>query len=191
MYIMKNVSAHKVYLVIAFVLIFCATCFSGCINENTAVQTDQKVYEWMDTEMTNVVTKETFTLHELTQDGTPVVVHLIATWCPACNMQFRESTTFLETNPGKAHIVLIGIDASENSTKIADYVSSKGYSGIFTTAEAPVIQGLMDLFGQEIVMSIPQTVIISGNSLAYLGPGAITSANIASRIDTISQQVGK
>ena len=188
---MSNVIAHKIYLVAAIFLVFCAVCFSGCINENnTTAHADEKVYEWMDSEMTNVVTDEIFTLRELTQ-GTPTVVHIFATWCPACNAQLGESTAFLESYPGKAHIVSVDIDSSETPAMIADLVANRGYDGIFAVAERPVVQGLMDLFGQEIMMSIPQTIIISGDDLVYLGPGVIRSADIASRIDAIYQQLGK
>jgi thiol-disulfide isomerase/thioredoxin len=188
MYIMNNAIAHKIYLVAVFFFVFSAACFSGCINESDTAHADQKGLEWMDTEMTNAITGETFTLHQLA-DGKPIVVHLIATWCPACNAQFGQSTTFLETYPEKAHVLLIGIDKSEASAAIADYVVNKGYAGVFTTAEAPVIQGFIDLFGQEVMTSIPQTIIINGNNLAYLGPGVVKAADIVSRIDAMSQQL--
>jgi thiol-disulfide isomerase/thioredoxin len=158
------------------------------INGGTTAHADQKGYEWMDTEMTNVITNEKFTLNELTKDGTPVVLHLIATWCPACNTQFEESTKFLENYPGKAHVVLIGIDSRETPALIANHVATGGYAGIFTTPEDPVMQGLIDLFGPEAVMSIPQTIIIRGDNLEYLGPGAIRAPDIASRIDEEPQQ---
>jgi len=188
MYVMSNAIANKIYLVAAIFLCFLAVCFSGCINENTTAHADEKVYEWMDTEMTNVVTDKTFTLRELAQ-GTPIVVHIFTTWCPACNAQFGESTAFLENYPGKAHVVSIDIDEKETPAMIANHVANRGFAGIFAVSERPVVQGLIDLFGQEIIMSIPQTIIISGDNLVYLGPGVIRSDDIASRIDAIHQQL--
>jgi len=185
---MKNANAHKFYLALAFVLIFCATCFSGCINEHTIAQTYQLEHDWMNTEMTNAATGEIFTLHELARNGTPVVVHLVATWCSYCNAQFGESTTFLENYPGKAHVVQIGIDTRETQEHIASHAASKGYEGIFTVAEEPVMQGFMALFGEEIMMGIPQTIIIYGNDIAYLGAGVRSSDTIASRVDEGYQQ---
>ena len=179
---MKNANAHKFYLALAFVLIFCATCFSGCISENTIAQAEQEEYEWMDTEMTNAITGETFTFNELKQDETPIVVHLIATWCRACNIQFQESTAFLENYPGKAHIVSIGID--QNSTVIANHAISGGYGGIFTTVEAPVMQGFINHFGP-VGMYIPHTLFISGDNFVDLGSGVVRSADLANRIDAI------
>jgi thiol-disulfide isomerase/thioredoxin len=186
MYAMSNGIAHKTYLVVAIFLVFCAVCFSGCINENTTTVPASDKYEWMDTEMTNVVTGETFTLGKLAQ-GKPVVVHIFATWCPACNAQLVESTAFLKDYSGKAHIVSVDIDSSETPAKIADHVTNKEYDGIYAVAEKPVVQGFMELFGEEIMMSIPQTIIINGNDLVYLGPGVIKSATLASQIDTIQQ----
>jgi len=160
-------------------------------QQQSTATAKQEGTEWMGTKMTNAITKDTFTLSELTQDGTPIVVHLVATWCSYCNVQFGESTTFLENYPGKAHVVLIGIDTNENSEVIANHASSKGYAGIFTTAEVPVMQGFINFFGPEIMMSIPQAIIISGNDLLYLGPGVLKSDDIANRIDLMYQHIGK
>ena len=188
---MKSNTLQKVYVIIAFFLVFCATSFSGCISDGEVMSTNETVYTWMDAEMTNVVTEEIFTLRELTQDGTPVVLHIFAAWCPACNMQLGESTTFLSDYPGKAHIVAFDIDVSESPAAIAEHVASRKYAGIFTTAEQPIVQGLVNLFGQEIMMTIPQTVLISGENLVYLGPGVFGSDKIATRIDAMYQQFGK
>ena len=186
---MKKNTVKNLHLGIAFCLILCATCFSGCVGEEEATQVDSTVHEWMDTEMTNVVTGDTFTLRGLTNDGTPIVVHIFATWCPACNAQLVESTKFLATYPGKAHIVAIDIDTNENPAFIAEHVRNKEYNGIFATAERPVTEGLMGLFGQEIMGLIPQTVLFSGDDILYLGPGVVGSEGLATRLDAMQQQL--
>lgn len=186
---MKKDTVRKMYLGVAFFLILCATCFSGCVAKEEMAQVDHVVHEWMDTEMTDVITGETFTLRELTKDGTPIVVHLFAAWCPACNMQLTESTTFLENYPGKARVVPIDIDTSESPASIAEHVKNRGYKGIFATAEKPIVQGLVNLFGQEIVMQIPQTLLFSGDDILYLGPGVVGSKDLAARLDAMYQQL--
>jgi len=177
-------------LIVTLFLVLCTISMGGYVSGADPTQPE---YEWLAAPMTNVVTGETFTLHGLTEDGTPIVMHLIATWCLVCHMQFAESTTFLEDYPEKAHIVQVGIDTREISVDIANFVIERGYGGIFTTleAEALVRQALMDLFGEEITMSVPQTVVISGNDFVYLGSGPLTSTEIADRIDAINQQLGK
>ena len=179
----------KLYLVVVFFLLLCATCFSGCVGEEKATQVDTAVYEWMDTELIDVVTGEAFTLRELTSDGTPIVVHLFATWCPACNMQLSESTAFLANYPGKAHVVPIDIDASESPAAIADHVKNRGYKGIYATSQKPIIDGLIALFGPEIMGLIPQTVFISGDDILYLGPGVVSTGDLAARLDAMHQQL--
>ena len=218
---MKRDTLQKVYVIVVFFIVLCATSFSGCINEgevistNEAVPTDEVVpanevvpvnevvpanevvaaneaiSRWMDTEMTDVVTEETFTLRELTEDGTPVIMHIFATWCPACNMQLVESTTFLSDYPGIAHVVSIDIDASESPAAIAAHVTNKEYAGIFAVAQQPIMQGLIDLFGEDIMMLIPQTVLISGENLEYLGPGVIGSDGLADYLDAMNEQLAK
>jgi thiol-disulfide isomerase/thioredoxin len=191
MYIMRKDTVRKMYLGVAFVLILCATCFSGCVAKEEMAQVDHLVHEWMDTEMTDAMTGETFTLRELTTDETSLVVHIFATWCPACNMQLTESTTFLENYPGKARVVSIDIDAKESPAHIAEHAISKEYKGIFTTAEQPIVIGLVNLFGQEIVMQIPQTVLFNGDTILYLGAGIIGSKDLADRLDAMLQQLAQ
>ncbi|MDR2855560.1 MAG: redoxin domain-containing protein [Methanomicrobiales archaeon] len=189
---MKKDTVKKIYLGVAFFLVLCATCFSGCISTEKTAQVDQTLHEWMDTEMTDVVTGDSFTLRELTKDGVPIVVHLYATWCPYCNMQLTESTTFLANYPEKAHLVVIDIDASETPEKIANHVKDKKYGGTFATAEVPIMQGLMELFGQEAITGgVPQTILFSGENILYLGSGVIGSNNLADRLDAMQQQLVK
>jgi thiol-disulfide isomerase/thioredoxin len=188
---MKKETVKKIYLCVAFFFVLCATSFSGCVGEEKTAQVDQTVHEWMDTEMTDVATGATFTLRELTKDGTPIVVHIFAAWCPACNMQLTESTTFLLNYPGKAHVVAIDIDTSESPAYIAEHVRNKEYGGTFATSETPLVQGLVELFGQEIMMSIPQTVLISGDNILYLGAGVINSESLSARLDAMHQQLMK
>ena len=187
---MKRDTLQKVYVIVAFFLVLCAASFSGCINESEATSTEV-VYAWMDTEMIDVVTEETFTLRELTEDGTPIVLHIFATWCPACNMQLVESTTFLSAYPGKGHVVSIDIDTSESPAAIAEHATNKEYAGIFAVAQQPIMQGLIELFGEDIVMLIPQTVLISGEDFVYLGPGVIGSDGLADYLDAMNEQLAK
>ena len=184
---MKADSAKNIYLGIAFFLILCATFFSGCIGGEKTAQVGTTVYDWMDTELIDVVTGDTFTLHELANDGTPIVVHLFAAWCPWCNVQLAESTTFLSDYPGKAHVVAIDIDPSESPAFLAEHVRKNEYSGIVTTMEKPILDGLVELFGQEIVGPIPQTVLFSGDDIQYFGSGAVRSAELVTRLDAAAQ----
>jgi len=144
--------------------------------------------EWLDTPLTDVTTREIVTLRGLTENDSSVVLHIFAAWCPVSNAQLAESTTFLQTYSGKAHLISMDIDPSENAEMLAEHIATKGYDGLFVTAERPIVQGLADLFGEEIIMSIPQTVIISDDDFFYLGPGVVRSDSISSTIDQIRLQ---
>jgi hypothetical protein len=105
-------------------------------------------------------------------------------------MQLGESTTFLETYSGKAHIVAMDIDPSESAELLAAHVAKNSYEGIFVIAEGPVMQGLMALFGEDLMTKgIPQSVIISGNDLVYLGAGVRSSDVLSSNIDQLLLQL--
>ena len=184
---MKEDTRKNLYLGIAFFLILCATFFSGCIDEEKAAQVDNITHEWMDTEMTDVITGDTFTLRELATDGTPIVAHIFAAWCPYCNMQLADSTVLLATYPEKIYVVAIDIDPSESPAFLAEHVKNNEYNGIFTTMEEPVRNGLVELFGSEIVGPIPQTILFKGGDILYLGSGYRPTNDLATRLDALQQ----
>jgi thiol-disulfide isomerase/thioredoxin len=187
---MKHSFSRTLYLGSALLLVLVAACFSGCIGENKPVQEVQTTYEWLDTPLTDVTTGEKVTLRELTQDGTPIILHLFATWCPYCNMQLGESTTFLQTYSGKAHVVAVDIDPSENAKLLADHVSKNAYEGTFVIAEDPVMIGLMSLFGEDLLTTgIPHNLLISGDNLVDLGAGVRNSDILSSQIDQFLLQL--
>ena len=186
---MKDSFPHAFYLGLSLLLVLAAACFSGCIGENSTVKEVQPAYfEWMDTPLIDVTTGEIVTLRELTQDGTPIVLHLFATWCPYCNKQLGESTTLLQTYPGKVHVVAMDIDPNEDAKMLAEHVAKNAYDGIFVIAEKPVMQGLQEFFGEDLLAKgIPQSVIIRGNDIVYLGAGLRSSDVLLSNIDQVLQ----
>ena len=188
---MKRSFSHIVYLGSALFLVLIAACLSGCVGEKSPAPEAKTVYEWLDTPLTDVTTGEVITLRGLTQDGTPVVLHLFTSWCQYSNMQLGESTTFLGTYSGKAHLVAMDVDPNENAQMLAEHVAQNGYEGTFVMAEGPVVLGLMDLFGDDIMASIPQSLIISGDDLVYLGPGVVSSDDLSSKIDQFLLQLKK
>jgi len=193
---------QKRLIVTLFFVLFAATCMGGCVSsqeissgEDTvrAMSTDsvdtgiltQPGYDWLVVPMTNVITGETFTFEEYIKTGSPVVIHTFAIWCPACTLQLQESTAFLAEYPEKAHIIGIDIEEAESMQSIARHVERYAFAGTFAAAPKEVSQGLLNTFGSSIMLEMPQTIIIVGGDIFYLGRGVRTVKGLSAVIDEI------
>ena len=113
---------------------------------------------WLDIELTDAETGETFTLASL--EGEVVAIEPMAIWCSNCKAQqdnVKEAYDQIET-AGVTYISL-GIDPAENPDALATYADRRGYEWTFAQSPVEFSRALSDIFGAQ-VLSAPSTPLI-------------------------------
>lgn len=140
---------------------------------------------WLSAPLTNVATKEQFTLKDLAAQGKPVIINSFAVWCPGCSMQLLESTKLLTEYPDDYIVVALDIDPNENADKVKRHQESNKFKGIFTTATTDVTRSLVAAYGPGFALEIPQTIIITGKTATYLEDGVFGADTLKEAADEL------
>ena len=113
---------------------------------------------WLDIELTDAETGETFTLASL--EGGVVAVEPMAIWCSNCKAQ-QDNLKEVYDDVAAAGVTYIslGIDPGENPDALAQYADKRGYEWTFVQSPNEFSRALNDLFGPQI-LSAPSTPLI-------------------------------
>jgi cytochrome oxidase Cu insertion factor (SCO1/SenC/PrrC family) len=113
---------------------------------------------WLDIELTDSVSGETFTLASL--DGQVVAIEPMALWCTNCKVQQDNvAKAYDEIEASGVRYISLGIDPNENPASLATYADRRGYDWSFVQAPKEFSRALSDLFGPQI-LSAPSTPLI-------------------------------
>lgn len=166
--------------------IFCFIFFAGCISapqEPLAYPTNPagspsltpgEGASWMTIPLVDAATGKPISIAELASEGKPILLHMIAIWCPACSIQLRESTKLVQNNPDQYIILAVDIDPRENAEQLKRHKKNNEFEGYFAIAPSEFIRSLVDTMGRRVVSSMPQTIVIKNQSVTYIGDGAFT-----------------
>jgi thiol-disulfide isomerase/thioredoxin len=135
------------------------TVLAGCTAESTDGEssgTGDAPGAWIETELTDVVTGETFRVSDL--EGTPVLVESFAVWCPTCLKQLQEMTELLEQTD-EVVLVALDTDPNEDADRVRDHVERYGLAGRFAVAPQEMTDALVDEYGPTIV-SVPTAPVV-------------------------------
>ena len=114
-----------------------------------------------------VASGQPFTLGQLAADR-PVLLEMMATWCPNCRQQQR---AIVDAHAlGDFHSVSIDVDLSETAAGLAAYADREGFHWRFALADASLYQELQQRFGVAVTNppSTPLLVIGSDGSVRPL-----------------------
>jgi thiol-disulfide isomerase/thioredoxin len=126
---------------------------------------------WMTIPFTDALTGNQTTIAEMASSGKPVIMHTFAVWCPACSMQLRETAKLVSKNPDSYLVLGVDIDPRENTEMVKNHVEKNRFTGIFVSAPPEMTRSLMDTVGDQIIRSLPQTIVICNKSITYVGDG--------------------
>jgi cytochrome oxidase Cu insertion factor (SCO1/SenC/PrrC family) len=113
---------------------------------------------WLDIELIDAVTGETFTLASLA--GQVVAIEPMAIWCPTCKAQQDDAKQALaDASAGDVQYISLGVDPNEDARSLADYADQHGYDWTFARAPTRFARALADQFGPQ-VLSPPSTPLI-------------------------------
>jgi cytochrome oxidase Cu insertion factor (SCO1/SenC/PrrC family) len=113
---------------------------------------------WLDVELTDAASGETFTLASLA--GAVVAIEPMAIWCSNCKAQQNNvKSAYGDIADAGVTYISLGIDPGENADSLAKYAERNGYEWTFVTSPTELSRELTDLFGPQI-LSAPSTPLI-------------------------------
>jgi thiol-disulfide isomerase/thioredoxin len=134
---------------------------------------------WTTIPLTDLKTGERFTVEELVLQKKPLIINTFAVWCPSCTMQERITTELQQKNPGKYTVLSIDIDPNENADIVKKHVEKNNLEGKYAVTQIEFTKGLVDSFGTDVALRMPQTIIISNRTASCLGGGVFSADGIA------------
>lgn len=180
---------------ILFLTICCiaAIMTAGCTSDTrsqTSTNPDTTSYitqsnttegiSWMTIPITDAVTGKQTSVIELAEQGKPVIIHTFAVWCPACSMQLHETAKLLQEKPGAYTVLGIDIDPREDTAMVKDHVEKNHFVGKYTAAPIDLTRSLIRTVGQQVVQTLPQTIIVCNKTVTYIGDGVFPEAKLRS-----------
>ncbi len=113
---------------------------------------------WLDIELTDAATGETFTLASL--EGDVVAIEPMAIWCTSCRaQQDNVKEAYADVEAAGVRYVSLGIDPAEKPDSLAAYAERRGYEWTFVQSPVEFSRAINDLFGPQI-LSAPSTPLI-------------------------------
>jgi hypothetical protein len=124
----------------------------------TTEETPAEAATWLDIELADAVTGETFSLASLA--GEVVAIEPMAIWCTNCKrQQDNVKAAYPEIESAGVTYISLGIDPGENPDALARYADRNGYGWTFSQSSTEFSRALSDLFGPQ-VLSAPSTPLI-------------------------------
>jgi thiol-disulfide isomerase/thioredoxin len=102
--------------------------------------------EWLDIELTDAKTGDTFTVNDFR--GKVVLVETMAIWCPNCLRQAQELKA-LRASYGPEDLVFVSldIDLHEDASMLKEYAEQNGFDWSFAVASLDVTRDIGGLYG--------------------------------------------
>ena len=172
----------KTYVGIALVVVVLVGFYflnSGGLGNGSMVES-QTAGEWINMELKDVVTGETFTIKELSDSGKPVLLESFAVWCPTCTRQQKITKEFEKTDLGSRVIsVSIDTDPNEDEARIIEHIERNDFNWRYAISPEDLTRSLIDQFGVGIVNapSVPMILICPENGKVRKLDSGIKSVN--------------
>lgn len=108
------------------------------------------------------------TLADLKATGNPTIIYYWATWCPFCRVELTNLKSIYPNYQGKVNLLVEDVDVEENSSIIANEVSSRGYFGTYAIPNVPMLEAY------KIYETSTKYVLSRNGTILYSGAGEIT-----------------
>ena len=153
-------------------------------SDGSSGEQAQSTSLWMNIELTDVATGNTFTISDFA--GKPVLVEFFAVWCPVCTRQ-QEETKKLEAMDGHDIVsVAVNIDSGEGEDRVRKHIEENGFDWHYAVARADFGKSLTDDFGLSIVHppSAPVVLICPDQTVYKLRAGVKSADDLR---DSVSE----
>ncbi len=194
-----NFSRYYSGRIVGLITIVLVLLIAGVTAESELVSTEKQITDpvvedvdagefagtsWVDTNMTDVITGNRFNIRQLIAEGKPVIIHTFAVWCPGCTKQLLESTNKLSDNPDIT-IVGLDIDPNEDKNTLKYHVEKNKFKGYYANAPSDLTKALISLHGADVVLEIPQTIVVCPNGAHKLGSGIFDADTLQKATETL------
>jgi thiol-disulfide isomerase/thioredoxin len=126
--------------------------------QEEADETTTETAAWLDIELTDAASGDTFTLASL--GGGVVAIEPMAIWCSNCKAQQNNvKSAYSDIADAGVTYISLGIDPGENAGALAKYAERNGFDWSFVKSPTELSRELSDLFGPQI-LSAPSTPLI-------------------------------
>jgi cytochrome oxidase Cu insertion factor (SCO1/SenC/PrrC family) len=126
--------------------------------QDEAAEPATETAAWLDIELTDAASGETFTLASLA--GEVVAIEPMAIWCSNCKAQQNNvKEAYADISDAGVTYISLGIDPGENPDALATYAERNGFGWTFVKSPTELSRELADLFGPQI-LSAPSTPLI-------------------------------
>jgi len=131
---------------------------------------------WRTTELTDVLTDETFTIGSL---APPVLVETFAVWCPTCTRQQGEVGALLDRREDVTAVSL-NVDPNEDAAAVREHAESEGFDWPAAVAPPEVTTSLKEAFGNTVLNPPSAPVVrVCADSATLLGTGVKSADDLA------------
>ncbi len=162
---------------------------SGCAQQTTPTSsvTPPAASAWMDIELTDVATGQTFKISDF--KGKPVLLESFAVWCPTCLAQQKEIKKVKESEGDAIIHISLDTDPNEDADKIREHMERNGLDWYFVVSPIELTNALIDEFGLAVVNapSAPVILISEDQSARLLRSGVKSADDLLSEIETGGQ----
>lgn len=176
----------KVYLVL-LVGLSAVLLFTGCAQQAPSPQAAQppaqEMAGWMDTELTDVLTGDTFRISDF--KGKTILVESFAVWCPTCLAQQKEMNKITESEGEDIVHISLNTDPNEDEAKVKGHVERNKLNWYFAIAPKELTEALIDEFGLEVVSAprAPVVLICEDGEARLLRSGLKSADDILSEVE--------
>ena len=166
---------HKRYWNYCIVVVVLAVSIfaSGCAQQTTPTSsvTPPAASAWMDIELTDVATGQTFKISDF--KGKPILLESFAVWCPTCLRQQREIKKVREIAGDAIIHISLDTDPNEDAEKIREHIQRNGLDWYFAVSPIELTQALINEFGLDFVSAprAPLVLICEDGSARFLRSG--------------------
>lgn len=130
-------------------------------------------FDWLNMELTDVVTGETFTLNDYS--GQVILLETMAVWCPNCIVQQSEIRKLHESlgHPDDLVSISLDVDLNEDEQMLKEYVEEWGYDWHFAVSPILMSRALGNLFSAQYLNPplAPMMIIDRDGSIEHLPYG--------------------
>lgn len=149
------------------------------IDSNLETET---VSSWMDVELKDVQTQETFKISDF--KGKNILLESFAAWCPTCTKQQNQIKILQTTDKETIHISL-DTDSNEDEDIVKAYIERNLFDWNFAISPPELTRAIIDEFGLRFVFapSAPIILICKDQSTRFLGIGVKSADKLKLEIE--------
>ena len=144
-------------------------------EEPVAMNAHLDLPAWMDIELEDALSGETFTLRQFV--GKPILMESFAVWCSICLTQQKQLAQLVELEGDRIVHIALNTDPNEDLEKVREHAMRHGFDWYYAVAPIEMTQMLIDEFGLTVV-NAPRApvVLIEEDGSSRLLPNGVKSA---------------